>query len=199
MYRAGKKVAKLGEGSSYISGEIEEFRTVVEEYRSRVYHTAYGIVQNVEDAKDVTQEVFLKIYAKIDTYKGLARLSTWIYRITVNTAIDMTRKRKSSIYTSLNENLSREETDTSGLTGATRFMSPFNATYQHETRKLIQEAFTHLSANHKAVLVLREIEGLSYQQIAEALECSTGTITSRLHYARKKMQKLLEPLRRLAS
>jgi len=199
MFRADKNRATLREGSGFISREVEEFQTVVEEYRSRVYQTAYGIIQNADDAKDITQEVFLKVYTKMDTFKGLASLSTWIYRITVNAAIDMIRKRKPNVYTGFREEISREETNDPGFSGATRFTSPFNATYQGEIRKLIQEAFMRLSPDHRVTLVLREIEGLSYQQIAETLECSTGTVMSRLHYARKKMQKLLAPAWRPAS
>jgi RNA polymerase sigma-70 factor (ECF subfamily) len=199
MFRADKNRATLREGSGFISREVEEFETVVEEYRSRVYQTAYGIVQNADDAKDITQEVFLKVYMKMDTFKGQSSLSTWIYRITVNAAIDMIRKRKPNVYTGFREEISREETNAPGFSGAARFTSPFNATYQGEIRKLIQEAFMRLSPDHRVTLVLREIEGLSYQQIAETLECSTGTVMSRLHYARKKMQKLLAPVWRPAA
>ncbi len=194
MFKSNKKAVKLDYAVS--DNNVSEFRKVVENYRKRVYQTAYGIVQNVDDAKDITQEVFLKVFEKMDTFKGEASLSTWIYRITVNTSIDMLRKRKTRSSIMLQEGLNYDDQilENPGPSQPHN-SSPFEETYQGEIRKKIKEAFMRLSPEHRSTLVLREIEGLSYQEIADTMECSPGTVMSRLHYARKKMQKLLAPLR----
>lgn len=175
-----------------------EFRRIVEAYRQRVFNTAYGIVQNTDDAKDITQEVFLKVFKKMGTFKGNASFSTWIYRITVNTCIDMLRKQKTGAHVDLQEGLNYDNQITVNHTSGHHPDSPFESTYQTEIRKMIKEAFMKLSPDHRYTLVLREIEGLSYQEIADTMECSVGTVMSRLHYARKKMQKLLAPVREVS-
>lgn len=171
----------------------DEFQEVVETYRERVFQTAYGIVQNMEDAKDITQEVFLKVFEKRDSFKGEARFSTWIYRITVNASIDMLRKRKGRSSVKLEEGVGYEHLKKENSSISSHQPSPFEKTYLDEMRQKIKEAFMKLSPEHRSTLVLREIEGLSYQEIANTMACSTGTVMSRLHYARKKMQKFLAP------
>jgi RNA polymerase sigma-70 factor (ECF subfamily) len=187
MYRRGGKSAPVddqsGEGPA-------AFRRIVDENRSRVFHTAYGILQNDEDAKDITQDVFLKVYEKLETFKGDAKLYTWIYRITVNTCLDVLKKRKKEKGLPFREEIGAKAQDV-GRALASTPDSPFEAVYHAELKAKIQEAFLRLSPEHRVALVLREIEGLSYQEIAETLSCSVGTVMSRLHYARKKMQKLL--------
>ncbi len=191
MFKSNKSTAQSGNADG--DNGVLEFRKVVENYRKRVFQTAYGIVQNVEDAKDITQDVFLKVLKKMDTYKGEASFSTWIYRITVNTCIDMLRKRKDGTQVMLEEGLNYD-----ALADENSFFphdtSPFDAAYNEEVRNKIREAFMKLSPEHRSALVLREIEGLSYQEISDTMDCSIGTVMSRLHYARKKMQKLLAPI-----
>ena len=191
MYRKSGKVAFV---SRVGDSPAPAFRKIVDEYRSRVFHTAFGILQNEEDAKDITQEVFLKVYEKLDTFKGEARVSTWIYRITVNTCLDMLRKRKKDGGPLPLREEVRIEGQGEGRHLAAAPVSPFDAAYHEELKEEIQEAFLRLSPEHRVALVLREIEGLSYQEIAATLSCSVGTVMSRLHYARKKMQKLLAPV-----
>jgi RNA polymerase sigma-70 factor (ECF subfamily) len=197
MFKSNKKTIHPGYAS--IDNKALEFRKVVESYRKRVFQTAYGIVQNPDDAKDITQDVFLKVFEKMDTFKGEASLSTWIYRITVNTCIDMLRKRKTGMSVTLEDGLNYNERMQENSISSHLPDSPFDTTYQGELRKAIKEAFMKLSPEHRSTLVLREIEGLSYQQISDMMECSLGTVMSRLHYARKKMQKLLAPLEEKAS
>ncbi len=171
---------------------LSEIREIVETYRQRVFQTAYGIVQDIEDAKDITQDVFLKVLEKMDTFKGNASFSTWVYRITVNTCIDLIRKRKHGTDLEFDEGINYKPSSKTNLVSLPN--SPFESAYQTEIRKKITEAFMKLSPEHRSALVLREIEGLSYQQISDVLGCSLGTVMSRLHYARKKMQKFLAPI-----
>ncbi len=189
-----KKAAERAIHHRENGNDAERFRKIVDDFRSRIYHTAYGIVQDPDDAKDITQEVFLKIYEKMGTFKGEASFSTWIYRITVNACIDMLRKKKTGPQVSLREGIHYGARETGSPLIVGRPDSPFDATYQTELRAKIKEAFLKLSPEHRTALVLREIEGLSYQEIANSLECSVGTVMSRLHYARKRMQKLLAPV-----
>ncbi len=191
MFKSNKKIVQSERAAE--DRNVWEFRKVVENYRQRVYQTAYGIVQNAEDAKDITQEVFLKVFEKMDTFEGKSSLSTWIYRITVNTCIDMLRKRK-GMSVSLDEGIDYDRRMEGNSVQISRIDSPFEAAYQGEIRKKIREAFLKLSPEHRSTLVLREIEGLSYQEISDTMACSLGTVMSRLHYARKKMQKMLTPL-----
>ena len=189
-----KKVEKKAIRSQESGNDTGEFRKIVDNFRSRIYHTAYGIVQNHDDAKDITQEVFLKIYEKMGTFKGEASFSTWVYRVTVNTCIDVLRRKKAGMQLELQEEVNYSGRLAENAPITQRPVSPFEATYQTELRAKIKEAFLKLSPEHRTALVLREIEGLSYQEIADSLECSVGTVMSRLHYARKKMQKLLAPV-----
>ncbi len=190
MHKKGKKAVINHHANG---NNVAEFRRIVEKYRPRVYHTAYGVVQNTEDAKDITQEVFLKVFEKMGTFKGNASLSTWIYRITVNTCIDMLRKKKTASQVTIQEGVDYNN-HAGDISVSSHLVSPFEATYNAELQVKIKEAFMKLSSEHRSALVLREIEGLSYQKIAETMSCSVGTVMSRLHYARKKMQKLLAPV-----
>ena len=171
-------------------GDLAAFRQLVERYQKRVYTVAFGIVQNHDDALDVSQEVFLRVYGSLKGFQGRSRFYTWLYRITVNLSIDFYRRQKQF------RSVPIEETSASEQTGNPNRQSNEAADSllaQKERDAAVQEALRSLTPNHRAALVLREMEGRSYQEISAILGCSIGTVMSRLHYARERMRGLLKP------
>jgi RNA polymerase sigma-70 factor (ECF subfamily) len=177
--------------ASLRSGADDAYETLICRFQQPVYNLVYRLMNDPADAADVTQEVFLKIFRKICSFKGNSSLKTWIYRVAVNEAynhrrwfsrhhrheIGLTREEDSRVYES---------------TFADRGRSPFDVTLDHETRALIEDALARLNPNFRAVVVLRDIEDLSYEEIAVVLDISLGTVKSRILRGREALRKLLE-------
>jgi RNA polymerase sigma-70 factor (ECF subfamily) len=168
-------------------GDREAFRTLFERYNRRAYALALGIVRQPDDALDVVQEAFIKAHKHLDRFEGTSSFYTWLYRIIMNLAIDLLRKRKR--VTEL-----AEDSDEAGLLPQLLGGNPGRALMDKEIRARIDAALAELSDNHRAVLVMRELEGLTYEEMAKAMGCSKGTIMSRLFHARKNMQRQLADL-----
>lgn len=176
-------------------GDKDAFRELVERYQRRVLAVVTGMLHNREAALDVTQETFIKAYRSIDGFKGDASFYTWIYRIAVNLAIDYQRRewRKPVI-----ESLRGGDEEGPAEEAVERARSedpsvdPFEAAKDSELRSRLRAAIDELTPDHKAVILLRELEGLSYEEISRVMQCSKGTVMSRLHYARKKLQARLK-------
>lgn len=163
------------------------FCQLLQMYQNRIYAVALGIVRNPEDARDVCQEAFLKAYRSLGTFQKTARFYTWLYRIVINTALDHLRTRHRR-----EQPLDEQQPDTGDDLLAERLpFDPARAFADKELRKHILDALDTLPAPHRVVLVLREVEGLSYAEIASIVGCPIGTVMSRLFHARKKMQELL--------
>jgi RNA polymerase sigma-70 factor (ECF subfamily) len=173
-------------------GDREAFRGLCERHQRRAYSVALGIVHNSDDARDIVQEAFLKVWKSIGAFEGQSAFYTWLYRIVTNLAIDHLRKlRPSQPYDDARE---REEDEIPGednILPQTAGLHPGRALESKEIGQAIERALEGLSANHRAVLLMREVEGLSYKEMARAMGCSEGTIMSRLFHARKKMQAAL--------
>ena len=158
-----------------------------------MYGVALGIVRNNEDAMDITQEAFLKVHQKIERFEGGSRLYTWMYRIVVNLCIDHTRrtqKRKPVLYDEQLIHKTDEPVQGSDI-APFPLPNPDQVLGRKELIRSVEKAMNKLSANHRQVIVLREIEGLSYKEISAILSVSVGTVMSRLHHARQKMQSSL--------
>jgi RNA polymerase sigma-70 factor (ECF subfamily) len=172
------------------AGSPGAFKKLVEAYYEMVYAVAYGVLGNREESKDTTQEVFLKVFREIYKFEGKSKFSSWLYRITVNAAIDLARKRRPY------QSLEKEEVEEEGHAGAERFSDPHPGPREmlskEEEKQMVNRALEQLTPEHRAVLVLREWEDLSYEEIAEALGIDRGTVMSRLHYGRKKLAEILE-------
>jgi RNA polymerase sigma-70 factor (ECF subfamily) len=168
-------------------GEFEAFRELMERYQSRIYSVCYGIVRNREDALDVVQEVFIKVYNAINTFKGESGLYVWVYRIAVNKSLDYYRKkkRKQMIFDKASQEAEIHNTQV-------EFQTPKDDALSLELKQKVSNAIDQLPAKQKGIIILREIEGLSYQEIAKITKCSVGTVMSRLFYARKKLSVLLK-------
>jgi RNA polymerase sigma-70 factor, ECF subfamily len=173
-------------------GDRAAFRGLFERYSRRAYSLAFGVVRNPDDALDVVQDAFIKAHRHLDKFEGQASFYTWLYRIVMNLAIDHLRKnrRQKTVDfsdTSMDEGGLGEESLIPRIIGG----NPGRALMDKEIRDRIATALDELSDNHRAVLVMRELEGLSYEEMAQAMGCSKGTIMSRLFHARKNMQKRL--------
>ena len=176
-------------------GDRDAFRELFERYQRRVLSVVMGMLHDREAALDVTQETFIKAYRSIDRYKGEASFYTWIYRIAVNLAIDWQRRewrRPMAAPTRSPSGDGPEEDAIDRIGDETPGNDPFLATRDRQLRERVREAIEELTPDHKAVILLREVEGLSYDEISRAMQCSIGTVMSRLHYARKKLQKRLK-------
>ena len=167
------------------AGDADAFQELVSRYHQKVYMVILGLMRNREDALEVAQETFLRAYRKIKSFQGGSSFYTWIYRIAVNNAIDAQRKQKR------NPLDFHESMD--GLFEASNEVAkdPFSDVHDRELRENMVKAINELTPEHKAVIVLRTVEGMSYKDIGETLGCSEGTVMSRLHYARKKLQEKL--------
>ncbi|RLB56727.1 MAG: RNA polymerase subunit sigma [Deltaproteobacteria bacterium] len=174
-------------------GDERAFRMLMEKYRRRVYAVAYGMVRDREEALDISQEVFIKVYRYLGTFQGSSSFYTWLYRVTVNLSIDHIRRRARRDNLEFDDAIRRREPDDQEALVAPTFLdsNPLQAAGRKELSEQIQQALDTLSEAHRAVLVLREIEGLSYSEIARTLKIHKGTVMSRLHHARRNLQAAL--------
>ena len=174
-------------------GDEKAFRTLMERYRRKVYSIAYGMVHNPEAAYDISQEVFIKVYRYLGSFQGSSSFYTWLYRISVNLSIDWLRKQGRHDQVDFDDSLLRREPDGAEalVVPTLQDSDPLKALDRKELRDQLARAFESLSEKHRAVLLLREVEGLSYDEIARALKIHKGTVMSRLHHARRNLQRVL--------
>ena len=172
------------------AGDQEAFRHLVERYQRRVYAVAYGIVRNRDDAWDVAQEAFVKAYRNLTRFQGNSGFYTWLYRITYNLCIDTMRSRSRRSFVEMD---SSRMLQAAVAKEAPLETHPAKSVDRRELGEAIENALNELSEKHRAIIVLREIEGLSYEEIADVLKVSKGTVMSRLFHARRKLQDLLKP------
>jgi RNA polymerase sigma-70 factor, ECF subfamily len=175
------------------AGDRDAFRELVERYQRRIAALALGMLRNREDALDVVQETFTKAYQNLDRFKGDSAFYTWIYRIAHNLCIDHQRRAGKQAQVPL-------DSDEPGHAAAEpipdgpRPDQPFDRARDSEIARRVQEAIRELTPDHRAVILLRELEGLSYEELSQVLECPKGTVMSRLHYARRQLQARLRGL-----
>ncbi len=172
------------------AGDRDAFRSLFERYHRRAYALALGVVRHPDDALDVVQDAFIKAHKYLDKFEGNSSFYTWLYRIVMNLAIDHIRKHRRIKPVELDEAKLEDGGDDS-LIPRIFGGNPGRALMDKEIRARIDQALGELSENHRAVLVMRELEGLSYEEMAKTMECSKGTIMSRLFHARRNMQKRL--------
>jgi RNA polymerase sigma-70 factor (ECF subfamily) len=172
-----------------LRGRPDAFGHLVQRYQDRLYNTVYRLVDNPEDAQDVVQDAFIHAYQSLTTFKGDSLFYTWLYRIAVNTAISWRRKQRSVL---------RLQMEAGGLEPAdlSEESRPGHALEQAEEGQRVQAALAQVSAEHRAVLILKDIEGQKYETMAEVLQVPIGTIRSRLHRARLELREVLERMNR---
>lgn len=174
-------------------GDRDAFRTLFLRNHRRAYALALGIVRHPDDALDVVQDAFIKAYNYLDKFAGSSSFFTWMYRIVTNAAIDHLRKHR-RVQSVPIDALRSVDGATEELLPAPIAGHPSRALMDKQIRGRIDAALDELSENHRTVLVMRELEGLSYDEMARAMGCSKGTIMSRLFHARKNMQRRLADL-----
>ncbi|MCB9594946.1 MAG: sigma-70 family RNA polymerase sigma factor [Sandaracinaceae bacterium] len=175
-------------------GDSSAFRILFDRYHRRAHAVAFGVVKNQQDAMDVVQDAFVKVHRHIGQFQGSSSFYTWLYRIIMNLAIDHVRRRKNSKGVEYDDRVGREADEIAGdgtLLPRILDANPSKTVIRRELLEKIQTALDDLPEYHRAVIVLREIEGLSYEEMSEVLEVPKGTIMSRLFHARKKMQSAL--------
>ena len=173
------------------SGDRHAFGKLVERYQRRVYALTYGIVRQREDAWDVAQEAFVKAYRNLSRFEGNSAFYTWLYRIAYNLSIDALREKARRETVDVQEGRILEEALVKS--GRKAHAHPDEMAARRELSTVLQRAMSKLSEKHRAIIVLREIEGLSYEEMAEVLGISKGTVMSRLFHARQNLQSLLRP------
>jgi len=174
------------------AGEAAAFEVLVKHHQAAAFALAYQMVRHREDAQDIAQEAFVRVFRGLRDFQGQAAFKTWLHRIVVNLALDALRRRSrhpAAPYDDAREagGEAREER------GIRPEENPDRALEARAAGEAIRMALEELPAPQRATLLLREVEGLSYQEIAEVLGCAPGTVMSRLHYARQRLRERLRP------
>lgn len=171
-------------------GDPHAFRALVQRHERRAFVVAYGLVRDENDARELVQEAFLRVYRGLQSFQGGSSFFTWLYRIVVNLSIDLIRKpgRRD---VELEEGRAIEEESDFPLVSRIDGADPLNVIRRREIAARLKTALDALPPYHRGVILMREIEGMSYEEMAEAMGVSKGTIMSRLFHARQKLQKAL--------
>ena len=176
-------------------GDRAAFDELVNQYKNQVVNIAYGMMSDREDALDAAQEVFVRVYRSIGSFKENSSLSTWIYRITANVCNDILRKRqRSGNIISID---SQNDDDERGLEIHDVSAAPEELAEKNERIRIVRQSISELSEEYREVIVYCDIEGMSYDEIAEILNCPQGTVKSRLNRARNALRKKLLEYREL--
>jgi RNA polymerase sigma-70 factor (ECF subfamily) len=173
-----------------LKGDQRAFAEIVDMYQERLYHMAYRMLYNRQEAEDVVQDTFLRVYRNLERYDDSMKFSTWIYRIATNLCIDRLRKRK-PVYS-----LDAESADHEGLDGYAMIPSddrtPESELLLSDTQRIIHQAIETLPAKYKTVMVLRYLQDMSLQEIGDVLDMPVTTVKTRVHRGREFLRKKLE-------
>lgn len=173
-------------------GDVLAFDELITLHRNRIYMHIYHIVRHEEDALDLTQETFLRAWRSLGRFDGKAAFGSWLHRIATNAAIDLCRRRNNR--PQVEWETGPMKIDAASRTTPSASADPAKSLDRQEIQRRIEAAFAELSPDHRAVIVLKELEDFSYEEIAREVGCSLGTVMSRLFHARKKLQTLLSDL-----
>lgn len=172
-------------------GDVDAFEELIRDYKKNAYNTAWGMLRNVQDAEDASQEALIKAYVNIHKFNMQSTFKVWLYRIVVNTCIDF--KRKKNITTvSIDENIDLGENNRLHREIADNSGNPDILIEKNFNSSLVNNAVNKLDDNYKTIIILRDIQGFSYSEIAEILSCNLGTVKSRLNRARKNLKGIIE-------
>ena len=175
-------------------GDEGAFRELFEKYHRRAFAVAFGVVKNKQDALDIVQDGFIKVHRHIGNFQGSSSFYTWLYRIIMNLSIDHVRRSKKGKDMDYDDRVGRDSADVAGdgaLLPRILDGNPGKTVLRKELTHAIQDALNELPEYHRAVILLREVEGLSYEEMSKVLKVPKGTIMSRLFHARRKMQAAL--------
>lgn len=175
------------------AGEVEAFDQLVLKYRERLFGVVYHLTSNREDTADLTQDAFIKAFQSINRFQGQASFFTWLYRIAVNSTLTHLRKQRLRTFFSFEKMDTDDPVSAEVINALTDATGADRETFARELQEKLNEAMQKLSIKHRTVITLFEIDGLSHQEIAEIMDCSVGTVRSRLHYAKQLLQSELQP------
>jgi len=177
-----------------LSQDLAAFEQLVARYQNRIMGFVARMLNDREEAEDVTQEVFIKAYRSLDSFRGASSFSTWLYRIAQNLCIDRARKRKRSPQQaySLDEPINKDE-DSGGREIADFSTEPSLGVEREELRRQVRHTVAEMPEKLRSVLVMCDIQGMAYEDIAKTLECPIGTVKSRLFHARADLARRLRP------
>jgi len=178
------------------AGDSSALEVLMGRYAARVYRLAQGITRSASDAEEVVQDVFMTIYRKGDSFEGRSALGSWIYRVTINAALNRRRGKRQEVETSIEENLPAYVEDGHRAGDRTYVLAdwsqdPEAALLSEETRGLLNRAIDSLRDDYRAVLVLRDVEDLPNAEIAETIGESVASVKSRVHRARMALREQL--------
>jgi RNA polymerase sigma-70 factor, ECF subfamily len=174
-------------------GDVAAFDQLVLKYRGRVYSVVYNLTSNREDASDLTQDAFIKSFQSINRFQGQSSFFTWLYRIAVNSTLTHLRKNRLRTFFSFEKINEDDKISSEVIAALTDDTGADHETFARELQEKLNEAMQKLSIRHRTVITLFEIDGLGHQEIAEIMNCSVGTVRSRLHYAKQLLQSELQP------
>lgn len=172
------------------SGDTQAFDEIVTSHRTRVYALLFQILRNEDDAMDLTQDTFIRAWRSLNKFDGRHPVATWLHRIATNAAIDLIRRHQVRPQCEINDG--PMAVDPASRTTPSAPAIPGEALDRRDLRAALDKALATLSPEHRAVIILREVEELSYEEIAARTRASMGTVMSRLFYARKHLQSLLK-------
>lgn len=178
------------------SGDINAFEKLVEAYQKKIYNICLRMIGNADDAYDLAQEVLIRIYKSINGFKEQSSLSTWVYRITTNVCLDEIRKRKLKRTVSLDQDIRLDDSEIKREI-VSDDPPPDELAEKKEIKKTVASAINMLNEEHRTVIVLRDIQGFSYEEIAKITNCPEGTVKSRINRARQALKIILEKKREL--
>jgi RNA polymerase sigma-70 factor (ECF subfamily) len=171
-------------------GDARAFRALVERYQRRIVQLALGMTKDPDEAMDIAQETFVRVHRYLPSFKGDSSFFTWTYRIAMNLCLDAQRRRGRAERVDVEEG-NQAEIEAAMDPPSAALSGPQRQTLNAELRGRIEDALSSLSENHRAILLLREVEGLSYEELSKVLGIRKGTVMSRLFHARLKMQNQL--------
>ncbi len=169
------------------AGDVAAFDVLIRKYRERVFGVVYNLTSNREDTADLVHDAFIKAFQSINRFQGQSSFFTWLYKIAVNTTLSHLRKNRLRTFFSL-EKVQEDGTSSEILNQLTDTTGADRDAYLRELQEKLNEAMQKLSIKHRTVITLFEIDGLSHAEIAEVMDCSEGTVRSRLHYAKQFLQ-----------
>lgn len=173
-------------------GDVEAFEKIISDYRSLVFNVSYRFSGNAEDAADMSQEIFIKLFKNINSFRFQSKLSTWIYKIATNTCLDIVKKKKRDLAAfSLDSDMEDEDGKSFSSEVADSAPTPDVVAERNEMKNAVNRAISMLPDDYRIAIILRDIQGLSYDDIAEVVDCSVGTVKSWISRGRKNLREIL--------
>jgi RNA polymerase sigma-70 factor (ECF subfamily) len=176
------------------NNDVSAFEELVRTYQNKVYSLCLQLSGNSADAQDLAQETFIKAYKSLASFRNEADFGTWLHRIAVNSWLNKKRKATARQIVSLDEPYQNGDSGEMTREVAATDADPLHSLEMKEFRELVQQAVRSLTEEHRAVIVLRDIEGYSYEEMSKFLNCSLGTVKSRINRAREAMRRLLKEM-----